>query len=477
MRHMHRSARLAAALGLAALVAACSSLTPGSTNSTSSSSAPAATSSAGSSAAGSAASAGPSGAASPSGAATAASSAAVATAVPSDNIELKLAFTDSPDMTKALVDAFHTKYPNVTIKTQYTQFNDYVKSLKLTMSSATPPDIVQYNAALKDLSAAGLIKDLTPYEQAYGWDSSFPKSALDMLRVDSTGKILGTGKLIAVPGGLSLVGLYYNKTLMKKAGITTPPATLAEFEADLAKAKTAGVTGLSLGALDTGGLHLWGSLLDVLMDPQAQRNWVNGKAGSSISTPAAVQATEKVGEYASKGYFPASANGTSENDSATAFAQGKAMFHINGNWAASQLAKALGDQVGFSVMPPATAGGKAVGNGFSVSYAVSAKTKHAEAVTAFLNFLQSPEATKIEAEGGFLPPNAKAAPAATGVLGDLVKANQQVVGADGLIPFQDFAAPSMLDSLESGLQSVIGGKQKPQAFLDSLQSVWTEYHS
>ncbi|GGL99274.1 sugar ABC transporter substrate-binding protein [Nakamurella endophytica] len=388
-----------------------------------------------------------------------------------------MAFTDSPDMTKALADAFHAKYPNITITTQYTQFNDYVKSLKLTMSSATPPDIVQYNAALKDLSAAGLIKDLTPYEQAYGWDTSFPKSALDMLRVDSTGKILGTGKLIAVPAGLSLVGLYYNKTLMKKAGITAPPATLADFEADLEKAKAAGLTGLSVGSLDTGGLHLWGSLLNVLWDPQAQRDWVNGKAGSTISTPQALQATQKVGEYASKGYFPSSANGTSENDSATAFAQGKSVFHINGNWAAAQLAKALGDQVGFSVMPPATAGGKAVGNGFSVSYAVSAKTQHPEAVAAFLNFLQSPEATKIEAEGGFLPPNAKAAPAATGVLGDLVTANQKVVGDDGLIPFQDFAAPAMLDALESGLQSVIGGKEQPQAFLDSLQSVWSEYHS
>ncbi|MET3806354.1 raffinose/stachyose/melibiose transport system substrate-binding protein [Nakamurella sp. UYEF19] len=455
--------------GFALLLAGCSSLTPGSSASTSStpstsSAAVSATTSTG-------------GAVASSGAVGSGSGvAAVTTAVPADKVELKLAFTDSPDMTKALIAAFEKKFPQVTITSQYTQFNDYVKSLKLAMSSDSAPDLAQYNAAFGTFVAGGLIRDLTPYEQAYGWDKSFPKSALDELRVDPTGKILGTGALIAVPGGLSLVGVYYNKQLMTKAGITSPPTTLTEMEADLAKAKTAGITPVSVGSLDTGGLHVWASVMNVSTDVPALKNWINGKAGSSIVTPAAIAATQKFADWAKKGYFPASANGTSENDSATAFAKGASLFLINGNWAAAQLDKAMGANVGFMVMPPATAGGKAVGNGFSVSYSISAKSKHPEAAAAFLNFLQSPEASVIEDAGGFLPPNASAAPAATGVKGDLKKANQAVVSADGLIPFPDFAAPAMLDSLESGLQSVIAGREQPQDFLQSLQTVWTAYH-
>ncbi len=400
----------------------------------------------------------------------------VSTTVPTETVTLKLAFTDSPEMTKALVDAFHAKYPQVTIETQYTQFNDYVKSLKLSMSSDTAPDIAQYNAALKDLSAAGLIVDLSGYEDAYSWDAAFPKSALDELRVDKTGKVLGTGSLVAVPAGLSLVGLYYNKDLMAEAGIAGPPATLDELEADLSKAKQAGLTGMALGGLDTGSLHLWGSLMNSMMDPTAQRDWINGKAGSNIVTADAIAATDAFAKYAKQGYFPGSANGTSANDAATAFAKGGSVFHVNGNWAAAQLGKAMGDNVGFSVFPPKATGDKAVGNGFSVSYMLSSKGTHQAAAAAFLDFLRSPEAAVIESEGGFLPPNAEAAPPAEGVRADLAKANQKIVGDDGLMPFPDFAAPAMLDSLTSGLQQVAAGRMDSKTFLQSLQKVWDSYH-
>jgi len=44
------------------------------------------------------------------------------------------------------------------------------------------------------------------------------------------------------------------------------------------------------------------------------------------------------------------------------------------------------------------------------------------------------------------------------------------------MPFPDFAAPAMLDSLTSGLQKVTAGRMEPKAFLESLQKVWTAYH-
>lgn len=405
-----------------------------------------------------------------------AASTAVSTKVPSEKVTLKLAFTDGPDMTKQLVDAFHQKYPQVTIETQYTQFNDYVKSVKLAMSSDTAPDIAQYNAALKDLSAAGLIVDLSGYETAYGWDDTFPKSALDELRVDKTGKILGEGSLVAVPGGLSLVGLYYNKKLMQQAGISQPPATIAELEADLAKAKSAGLTPLNLGALDTGALHLWGALMNNMTQPSDLRSWIQGKPNSSIVTDDATKATATFADWAKKGYYPKGANGTSAPDAIAGFSRGASVFLVTGNWAAAQLGKAMGDNVGFALFPAAQSGNKAVGNGFSVSYMLSAKGKHQAAAAAFLDFLRSPEAAVIESNGGFLPPNADAAPPTSGVQADLAAANKKINADDGLMPFPDFAAPAMLDSLTSGLQQVNSGRMQPKAFLDSLQQVWSAYH-
>lgn len=407
---------------------------------------------------------------------TAASGGDTVTAVPSEPITLKLAFTDGPEMTDALAEAFHAKYPNITIETQFTQFADYVKSLRLSMSSDSAPDIAQYNAALKDLSAAGLVVDLTGYEESFDWDVKFPKSALDMLRVDDTGKILGTGSLIAVPGGLSLVGLYYNKSLMEQAGISAPPTSVDELTADLEKAKAAGITGLSLGGLDYGSLHAWAGLMNSMTPTADWRDWIDGKAGATIVTPDAIAATTVFAEWAQKGYFPESANGTTEADSAVAFANGDGLFLVDGNWDAAAIGETMGDNVGFTVFPPNSESNKAVGTGFSVSYMISSKSENQAAAAAFLDFLSSPEAAVIESNGGFLPPNAKAAPPATGIQADLKSANETVVADDGLTPFPDFAAPAMLDSLTAGLQQVATGRMEPTAFLESLQEVWAAYH-
>ena len=53
----------------------------------------------------------------------------------------------------------------------------------------------------------------------------------------------------------SLTGVFYNKTLAAKIGMTTPPTTLAELDALLAKAKAAGVTPIvQFNGGATGGL-------------------------------------------------------------------------------------------------------------------------------------------------------------------------------------------------------------------------------
>lgn len=401
----------------------------------------------------------------------------VSTTVPGKDVTLKVAVVDAPDMVKRLASAYHKKHPNVTIKTQYTQFDDYVKNIKLTMSSDTAPDIAQFNSgAMQSIIAAGLLRDLDPYAKAYHWKGAFPEVGLEQLSTDKTGKTFGTGSLYAVPAGMSLVGVFYNKKLARKAGITSPPETFGKFEKDLAKAKKAGQQPLAVGALDTGALHVWAELVNINMPLDAYRTWVYGRKGGNIKTPGAKAATEKVQEWARKGYIAGSANGTSENDSAAHFRQGKATFTVNGNWEAAKMAKSMGSNVGFFAMPPKNPGGPTTGNGYSVSYALSSKSDHADVAANFLDFLHSAKAAKIESDGGFLPANAEAAPKVSGVLGDLSAAYQKVVQDNGIQQFPDASAPDMLDKLQSGLQKLIAGRMEPDPFLKSLQQTWESYH-
>ncbi|MFS8201549.1 ABC transporter substrate-binding protein [Streptomyces sp. CWNU-52B] len=398
------------------------------------------------------------------------------TAVPDGDVTLRLQFADAPLMVDALIAAFEKGHPHIDVEPQYKTFSDYVQNLKLTMTSDTAPDIAQYAVGMTDLAADGHILDLAPYREAYGWDDAIPPVSLDQLTAGRTSEATGGRALFGVPAGLSMTGIYYNKELAEKAGIDAPPETLAEFEKQLAAAKDADLTPLGVGALDSGGLHLWAALLNQLMPTDAYWDWVNGRKGATIETEAATTASELMVEWGRKGYYNASANGTAQVDSTAQFAKGDSVFLINGNWAAGQLATVMGDDVGFFPMPGRRADSPTVASGFSVSYAVSSKTGHPQAAGVFLDFLTSPEAGQIISDNGFLPPNPGAVKKPQGVLADIAAGHRKAVADDGITTFPDFAAPAMLDRLRSGVQKLIADRVRPADYLDSLQDEWEDHH-
>lgn len=402
------------------------------------------------------------------------------TALPKDqnaDITLKLAFADAPEMVDSLIAAFEGEHPGITIEPQYTQFSDYVKNLRLTMTSDTAPDIAQYAVGMDDLATRGEIYDLAPYRQAYGWDDDFPKVNLEQLTGGRKKSEAGGPPLYGVPAGLSMTGIYYNKELAAKAGIKGTPKTLDDFERDLAAVKKAGMTPLGVGALDSGGLHLWAALVNAMMPVEDYRDWVNGAEGGTIETKGALAASERVAEWARKGYLNDSANGTGQIDSTAQFTQGDSVFLINGNWAAGQLAEAMGDKTGFFPFPGVRESSRAVASGFSVSYAMSSRTEHPQAVGAFLDFLSSSEAARIISDNGFLPSDADAVPEPEGVLGEVARSHRRVTADEGINQFPDFTAPGMLDPLRSGVQKLIGDRVKPSEFLASLQDVRNTHHA
>ena len=71
--------------------------------------------------------------------------------------------------------------------------------------------------------------------------TSSPPPTSNRLRVAPSGSPQGVGPLWAMGINYSMTGVFYNKALAAKIGITSPPTTLAQLDADLAKAKTAGV--------------------------------------------------------------------------------------------------------------------------------------------------------------------------------------------------------------------------------------------
>jgi raffinose/stachyose/melibiose transport system substrate-binding protein len=398
---------------------------------------------------------------------------ALTTGVPTEPVELVIAYCDAHPV-EDLVDGFTAQYPNITFDKQYEDCGNFSTDIVNRMTSDNPPDITQYvDAAIQTLTPAGHILPLDDYAAAYGWDQKFPADELNQLKLTADGKVHGEGSQMGIPGGASFTGVFYNKALLKQAGYDAPPATFDEFEASLQAAKDAGLVPISLGSLDDGGIHLWGGMLTNLWGVADAQAWVNGKPGSSIDNDGAIEAATKLAEWADKGYFPSSANGTKEDDARAAFAAGESVYTVDGSWAVGTVGEGLGDDAGFFTFPAKAASDPATGQGFVAGFAISAKSAKADAAAAFLDWLASAESAEISVGLGMLPVNVDTAPAPEpGVATDLRDGYAKAAADGGIVTFFDHASSTMHTELTQGLQAVIAGETTPADFVAALQASW-----
>lgn len=402
----------------------------------------------------------------------------VSTKNPDQDVDLELLYVDDPP-TKSLAAGLHKSNPRITLHAKETPFEDYIKSIKRTMASDSPADIAQYNiGAMRSLIPAGKILNLDKYSDVYRWDDVFPSFSLDTLRSDRHGETFNTGSLYAVPAALSIVGVFCNKSLLKKAKVHTKPQTVTEFESSMEKLKKSGITPLSVGGLETNGVHLWCSLVNVLGDLDQYRAWAYGERRASITGSDFIRATKTMSRWMRHGYIAAGANATSDSDALANFVHGKTAYHITGNWAAAEVQQSMGNDVGFFLVPGRSQRQKPVAAGSSVAYSISSKSKHPDVAARFLNYLRTPDAAQRQYEAGFMPVNAKAhiKKRSHDVLSKISTAFGDVVKGSGIVPFPDVATSGMLDKLQSGVQGVLDGRTASKEFLESLQQEWSEHH-
>ena len=389
-----------------------------------------------------------------------------------DQVTLRLTYVNDPISTE-LIEAFEAEHPDIAIDATLVPFADYVRTIRLDMAADTAPDIAQYNGgAMRTLIPAGHLLELNEYEDSLDWTDKFPQSSLDVLRTDDEALRFGVDTLYAVPGALSVTGVYYNKEVADSIGLDIPVATVDDFEAAMAAAQDEGVTPITVGGLDTNHIHLWGAILNVSGDPELYRDWAYGAEGATIMTDPARDASQRIIDWVDAGFIPGSANGTAAADAAAEFAAGDTLFHLTGNWSAVTFDEDMGDNVGFFLFPTLDGSPPDVANGASVAWSVSAHTEHPEEAAAFLDFMATPEAAAAQVNTGFMPINTAEAPEADGVTGEIVEAFDAVTANDGIMPFPDFPAPALLDVLTAGIQGLIAGQMTPDDYLQSVQDSW-----
>ena len=372
----------------------------------------------------------------------------------------------------AALDAFKTAHPDVTVKFELKTWDQIQKSGNAILDSDKAPDLAEWNkgnATAGSASQAGLLTNLDKYAKEYGWDTMLPQSVLAY--GEYTDGIMGSGSLYGVPTYGEYASWFYNVDAFKAAGIDTPPATMAELEADLATLKAAGQT-QCIGAKEYQNVHLaYGLTLanastgqTFVKDFQFFENpidWANEwtKGATTISN------------WLKAGYFPKNVAGISADNAVAEFQKGATCPMIfGGTW----LDQGMDQKAKFNwakFQMPAT-GGQSVGSAGNL-LVIPSKSKNKDLAAEFINLTLQPKAQNMMADNGGLPLLAteESTNPTTQITLPLF---QQLVADNGLGFYPDWPVSGYYDILKAAVIDLVAGNTTPAQYREAIGSYYNE---
>ena len=300
--------------------------------------------------------------------------------------------------------------------------------------------------------------DLSPYYAKYGWDSKISKAAVAGMTFN--------GMKAGVPYIVRGLGCWYSKTTFAKAGITAPPKSYAELEADNDKLVAAGIT-----PLGTGGkfgwhiMRLFEYLLEHTAGPDLHDKLLVGS--SSWDCPEVVAAFTLFKKWQDKKWVPEGALGLDPADIEPAYVQGKTAYTLDtasDETAFIQPAKV--DEAGFGVFALPTDQKPLRHSGWVEGLMVNAKSPNADLAAAFVDFFVSVSSQNEMQNTSSAVNGAGADPAKFPLSAEWAKGP----GQDPFYTIQDQAFPKLQADGYFAIQSeVLQGTTTPEAAAKKMQ--------
>ncbi|MGH3660258.1 MAG: extracellular solute-binding protein [Micromonosporaceae bacterium] len=300
---------------------------------------------------------------------------------------------------KKLIGKFNKKYPNVKINYQSVPFGEAQNKFKTAAEAEKgAPDILRAEVAwVPEFASLGYL---------YALDGTdLLKEEIDFLETPMSSN-KHNGKTYGVPQVTDSLALLYNKALLEKAGVDSPPKTWGEVKA-AAKAvqQKTDADGIFLNA---GGYFLlpfiYGEGGD-LVDPKAKKIVVN--------SPENVAGISAAADLVKSGAAVKPPANDSYGTMMTLFNEQKVAMIINGPWEVNNVRNApkFGgvDNLGIAPVPGGseTAGSPVGGHNYVIWSGMP--EKKADAAIAFINFMSSAASQAFLAEELGLLPTRKSA--------------------------------------------------------------------
>jgi multiple sugar transport system substrate-binding protein/raffinose/stachyose/melibiose transport system substrate-binding protein len=224
-----------------------------------------------------------------------------------------------------ILDQFQ-KESGITVKDSPIGHEDFKAGILVRAAGGNLPDVFSYWAGARTqfVVDSGNLHPIDEMWKAADFDNIITKAIAD-------GATMYDGKRYLVPFGYHYEGLFYNKHVMEKAGITEMPKTWDEFKAMCDKLKAAGITPIALGSKNRWPAQLW---FDYLMlrtaGPDYRAALMSGAA--SYTDPQVVKVMELWKELVDAGDFTPNANADDWTDAADKVARGEAAMTLMGTW-------------------------------------------------------------------------------------------------------------------------------------------------
>ncbi len=374
--------------------------------------------------------------------------------------------TQNATAVKALTDAYTKSHPGVAFKLVSQPADNYFALLQAAAVSKKGPDLLlmwtglfalQYKSYLQNLkgvvSAPALAK-----EGSLSWSSP-----------DFN---LSNGPYVMPFDRQFYIG-FYNKAVLKKAGVATVPTTWNELYAACGKLKTAGYTPIVYG---NGGQSL-GALYYPWYDASYIAIGQGGVSGLKSLYNGTNQWNSAANIASYTKYAALKTKGCTNSDILTKtnnvddFIGGKAAMIIDGTWDTKKFTDAMGTNVAAFVPPFSDKPIKGVVEFAGQGLAMTNYSKNQKAATAFLEFMTTSDAAKIVDTAGLIS-NVNGSTTSNAV-------NQQMLDFATKGGFTRFP---MLDNVLQGdvvdagnkiLPSILGGKTSVAGGLKQMAQVWS----
>lgn len=392
-----------------------------------------------------------------------------------DDVVLDMYAETGFPLPSVLAEEFTKQYPNVTFDIREDQFAVITQNAPRVLRDS-PPDLMRL-PQMSALAEGGLLLDLDPYAEAFGW-TDWPASQLEQLRVDDEGR-RGDGPLYAQGLNFSMTGVFYNTELAAQIGMTEAPETLDEFDGYLQDAKDAGIVPIAQfnGGATGGLLFPLQGLMASYGETAPINDWIYQKPDATIDTADNLAAAEHLQSWIDADYFADDINSMDYSQMMSRFLSGESLFIFAGDWESGNLDSQMAGKAGFFLVPPLEKDGPQGAMSAPLTYGISAYAEHPDCAAFFLDWVATNETARtitVEVGGShpmgpadaFMPEvdpaSVTAATLAAGnVINDKDGAMDFIANATGAIYAQSWTP---------NVQSMVAGDQDAAGLLSTVQA-------